>query len=144
MTDTVPKKKRSEIMSRIRSTNTIFEYNFRKELWRRGFRYRKNIKSMVGKPDIFFPRKKIVVFLDSCFWHGCKLHCRMPKSNVEYWREKIERNKKRDSEVTSYYKNNDFTILRFWEHEVRENMGKIMNKVESAIKRIEASEAGFP
>jgi len=63
---------------------------------------------------------------------------------VEYWREKIERNKKRDSEVTNYYKNNDFTILRFWEHEVRENMGKIMNKVESAIKRIEASEAGFP
>lgn len=134
MADTVSKKKRSEIMSKIRSAETGIEDKFRKGLWKKGLRYRKNVKNMIGKPDIYFSRKKVVVFLDSCFWHGCKFHCRMPKSNVEYWTKKIERNKKRDKEVTSYYKKNDFVIFRFWEHEIKENYDYILNEVESLIK----------
>lgn len=88
MTDTVTKEKRSEIMSLIRGSDTSFEERFRKRLWKEGLRYRKNVKNMEGKPDIYFPRKKLVVFLDSCFWHGCKEHCRMPSSNIEYWEKK--------------------------------------------------------
>ncbi len=120
-------------MSKIRSTETGIEDKFRKGLWKRGLRYRKNVKNMIGKPDIYFSRKKVVVFLDSCFWHGCKLHFRMPKSNIEYWEEKIKRNKKRDAKVTKYYKDNGFAILRFWEHEIKEDLDKAINKVESII-----------
>jgi len=134
MTDTVPKEKRSEIMSRIKGSDTSFEDSFRKALWKRGLRYRKNVKGMTGKPDLCFPRDKIVVFLDSCFWHGCKYHCRTPKSNVEYWEGKIERNKKRDKEVTKFYKNNSYKIMRFWEHEVKENFDEILDKIEKAVK----------
>lgn len=144
MADTVSKKKRSEIMSKIKSTETAIEDKFRKGLWRRGFRYRKNVKNMIGKPDIYFSRKKIVIFLDSCFWHGCKLHCRMPKSNIEYWEGKIKRNKKRDAEVTKYYKNNNFAVLRFWEHETKKDLDKAINKVEFIINKFEANGSQRP
>lgn len=131
MTDIVSKEKRSEIMSRIRSYNTSFEDRFRKELWNRGLRYRKNVKKMMGKPDIYSDRHKLVIFLDSCFWHGCKQHCRMPSSNVDYWKKKIERNKERDKEVTKYYRDNGFKIIRIWEHEMKHDYNKAVNTVLS-------------
>jgi len=135
MTDTVSKEKRSEIMSRIRGSDTSFEERFRKSLWGAGLRYRKNVKKLVGKPDIYFASKKLVVFLDSCFWHGCKDHCRMPSSNVEYWEKKISRNKKRDKEVTKYYKDNGFKIIRIWEHELKANFKKKIEEVVSEFNR---------
>ena len=134
MTDVVSKEKRSEIMSKIKSGDTTLEDKFRKAIWKKGLRYRKNVKNFLGKPDIFFPRKRLVVFLDSCFWHGCEKHCRMPSSNIEYWKRKIERNKKRDIEVTRHYKNNEFKILRLWEHEIKENIEEAINKVEAEVK----------
>lgn len=135
MTDTVSKEKRSEIMSRIRGSDTSFEERFRKNLWKEGLRYRKNVKKLVGKPDLYFSRKKLVVFLDSCFWHGCREHCRMPCSNVEYWEKKIDRNKKRDKEVTKYYKRNGFTIIRIWEHELKNDFDEITKKVVSEVNK---------
>lgn len=134
MTDTVSSKKRSEIMRRIKSSNTSFEEKFRKSLWAKGLRYRKNVKGMVGKPDLYFASKKLVVFLDSCFWHGCKKHCRMPNSNVEYWEKKIDRNKKRDRDVTKYYKKNGFKIIRIWEHDLKHNFFETVNNIVTAIK----------
>ena len=134
MTDSVSKEKRSEIMSQIKGSDTSFEDSFRKKTWHRGLRYRKNVQNMKGKPDIYFPRKKLVVFLDSCFWHGCKHHCRMPKSNIEYWENKIKRNKKRDREVSRYYKNNDYRIARFWEHEIMDNCDRAIDKLESLVR----------
>lgn len=136
MTDIVSKEKRSEIMSKIKSGDTALEDKFRKAIWKRGLRYRKNVKNMPGKPDIYLPAKKIVVFLDSCFWHGCEQHCRMPNSNIEYWQRKIEKNRKRDAEITKQYKNNGFKILRLWEHEIRKNIEKVIKKVESEAKKL--------
>ena len=95
--DTVSKKKRSEIMSKIRSKNTKPEIKVRKYLFSKGYRYKLHDKSLPGKPDIVLRKKRIAVEVRGCFWHGH--HCKMggnPKSNKKFWREKIERNKMRD------------------------------------------------
>jgi DNA mismatch endonuclease (patch repair protein) len=116
--DKVSSKTRSDIMSAIKSTDSKIEISFRKELWRKGFRYSKNSSKYMGKPDIVLKKYKTVIFLDSCFWHGCKDHCRLPKTKKEYWIGKIDRNKKRDVKVTQYYKDLDWQVIRIWEHDI--------------------------
>src|SRR5579862_7773492 len=115
MSDIVSKKKRSEIMSRIRSADSKIEILFRKALWKKGVRYRKNSSKHFGKPDIVIEKYKTVIFVDSCFWHGCKKHCRIPKTNHDYWVNKINNNKKRDKLVNAYYKRKKWKIERVWE-----------------------------
>src|SRR5205823_2070513 len=112
MTDTVSRKKRSEIMSKIKSSNSIMEELFCKELKKMGYKFKRNLKTLPGKPDIVFKKKKLVIFLDSCFWHGCKKHCRMPSSKRNYWIMKISRNIKRDKEVNKIYKKNAWKVVR--------------------------------
>jgi len=121
MTDIVSKKKRSEIMSKIKSKDSKIEQEFRKNLWRHGFRYSKNSKNYFGKPDIVLKKHKAVIFIDSCFWHGCKKHCRLPNTNKKYWKRKIERNKERDKEVNRFYKKEGWEIFRVWEHNINLN-----------------------
>lgn len=134
MTDTVSKNKRSKIMSAVRSKETRIEIAFRKELWRKGFRYRKNLEKYFGKPDIVLKRFKTVIFIDSCFWHGCKKHLRMPSVNKEYWKEKIERNKERDKEVSRYYRKKGWKILRIWEHEIKKDSEEATDKTVKFLK----------
>lgn len=117
--DTVQKQKRSEIMSKIKNKDSKIEILFRKKLWKLGFRYRKNSGKYFGKPDIVFKKHKTVIFIDSCFWHGCKKHCRMPSSNKKYWKNKIGRNKNRDQQVNKYYKQKGWKIIRIWEHDIK-------------------------
>src|ERR1035437_766648 len=114
--DTVSKTARSGIMSRVKSQETKLEKSFRKLLWNSGVRYRKNNTKFFGKPDILIKKTNTVIFIDSCFWHGCSKHLRMPSSNKEYWEAKILRNKERDRLVNSYYKSKDWKLLRVWEH----------------------------
>jgi len=120
MADTVSKKKRSEIMSAVRSKDTKMEIAFRKAIWRKGFRYSKNSSKYFGKPDIVLKKYKTAIFLDSCFWHGCKKHYRIPTARKKYWTEKIKRNKQRDKEVNRYYRKNGWKIIRVWEHEIKD------------------------
>ncbi|MDP3899759.1 MAG: very short patch repair endonuclease [bacterium] len=117
--DVFSKKKRSEIMSKIKSKDTKIEILFRKVLWKNGFRYRKNSSKYFGKPDLVLPKYKTVIFIDSCFWHNCPKHGYLPKSNLKYWRKKIERNKERDKEVNRHYKKSGWKIFRIWEHNVK-------------------------
>ncbi len=131
--DTISKQKRSEIMSRIKSKDSGIETLFRKELWRIGFRYRKNSRKYFGKPDVVLKKYKSVIFIDSCFWHGCKEHCRMPKSNVDYWKPKIERNKRRDRKVNNYYRKEGWKLLRFWEHELAADLNRCTLKVKQGL-----------
>ena len=129
MTDKVSPKKRSQIMSKIKSKNTKLENKIISDLWKRGVRFKRNVASLTGKPDIAIKKYKIVIFIDSCFWHGCSQHCRMPSSNRTYWEKKIERNKERDREVTNFYKEKGWHILRIWEHELKndyENITRIV------------------
>ena len=78
--------------------------------------------------------KKLVIFIDSCFWHGCKRHFRVPKSNKLYWQLKIEKNKNRDKEVTKFYKKHGWIILRFWEHDLK-NANKIIEKIRTILSK---------
>lgn len=80
--------------------------------WRRHYK-------VAGKPDFTFPRERIVVFIDGCFWHGCPKHCRMPASNVPYWEKKIKGNVRRDKRIRKSLKEQGWIVYRFWEHELK-------------------------
>ncbi len=132
--DVFSKKKRSEIMSKIRSKDTKIEIIFRKALWNEGFRYRKNSVGYFGKPDMVLKKYKTVIFTDSCFWHNCPYHGYLPKSNLRYWRKKINRNKERDKEVDRHYKKIGWKVLRVWEHEIKKDPEKAVGKVVRFLK----------
>jgi DNA mismatch endonuclease (patch repair protein) len=121
-------------MKAVKSKRTKLEDKVSKELWRRGYRFRRNEKSLYGKPDISIKKYQVAIFIDSCFWHGCELHARTPKSNVDYWLKKIQRNIERDVEVTKYYRNNGWHIFRIWEHQLNDNFGYT---IELLVKQIE-------
>jgi len=129
MADTVSKKKRSEIMSAVRSKDSKIEVDFRKAIWKAGFRYRKNPTKYFGKPDIVLPKHKTVIFIDSCFWHGCKKHCRIPSARKKYWVSKIARNAARDKEVSRYYKKQGWKTFRIWEHDLPKKTQEIIRKI---------------
>ncbi len=105
-------------MSAIRSKDTKIEISFRKMLWKNGFRYRKNSPNYFGKPDVVLKKYKTVIFLDSCFWHGCNKHFSPPASRKNYWVPKIKRNKERDKEVNRHYKKLGWKVFRIWEHDL--------------------------
>lgn len=111
------------------------EIQVRSALWRAGLRFRKNVAWLPGKPDIVFTKSKTVVFLDSCFWHGCPAHLRRPKSNQEYWQQKIARNQRRDVIVNCFYEENGWTIIRFWEHDLKEDFDSCVNRIILAARK---------
>ena len=135
MTDTVSKKRRSEIMRAVRSKDSKIEVDFRKAIWKAGFRYRKNQTKYFGKPDLVLKKYKTVIFIDSCFWHGCKKHCRLPTTKKKYWIEKIRRNRERDKKVNRYYKKIRWKVARIWEHSIKQNLS---NSVERTIIKLNA------
>lgn len=124
-------------MSKIRNKDSKIEIIVRKKLWSEGFRYRKNSTKYFGKPDIVLPKYKTVIFIDSCFWHSCSKHFAMPATRKEFWRKKIERNRKRDKVVNSHYKKNGWEIIRIWEHDLSEP--KLLRKIRSIIKKSDNS-----
>lgn len=133
MPDTVSKKKRSEIMRRVKGKNTKPELAVRSALHRRGLRYRLSYP-LPGKPDIVFVKARVVVFIDSCFWHGCPHHLRMPNSNQEYWEAKIGRNIQRDAEINAEYARSEWKQLRLWEHALKENFDLCVDQIEGAVR----------
>lgn len=122
-------------MSLIRSKETKIELEFRKILWKHGFRYRKNVRKYFGIPDIVMKKYKAVIFIDSCFWHGCKKHGTWPKTRKAFWKKKIERNMERDREVSKHYRKICWRIVRIWEHEIKKDLGKAFAKVEKFLKK---------
>lgn len=120
--DTVTKEKRSEIMSKIRSKNTKIEVKFRKLLWNNGYRNYRVKNKIKGKPDMYFPAKKIAVFIDGCFWHKCPKCYVEPKSNRKYWVPKIERNVTRDKKINKELKKQKIKVFRIWEHYIRKDL----------------------
>lgn len=123
-------------MKQIKNKNSKIEITLRKELWKRGLRYRKNVTSIIGKPDIVFIKKKIAVFCDSEFWHGYDWEHRKNdfKSHQEFWIPKIERNIERDKEVTEALKLEGWTVLRFWGNEIKKETEKCADIIEKAVK----------
>jgi DNA mismatch endonuclease (patch repair protein) len=135
MVDVLTKEQRSYNMSRIRGTGTGPEMLLRKLLFSkrlRGYRVRSKV---FGKPDIVFPKYGIAVFVDGCFWHRCPVCYTKPETNMEFWEGKIEGNMKRDKMVNERLAREGYEIIRFWEHEIKNNLNacylKIYNKLKS-------------
>lgn len=129
---TKTKEQISYNMSRVKNKNSKIEMLLRKELWNRGLRYQKNVKTIMGKPDIVFKGKKIAVFCDSEFWHGYDWDNRKNdiKSNRDFWIAKIERNMQRDVEVTEYLENSGWLVLRFWGNDIKKYTKKCADSIQ--------------
>ncbi|MCX5783136.1 MAG: very short patch repair endonuclease [Elusimicrobia bacterium] len=106
-------------MRSVKNKDSKIEVLFRKALWRAGFRYRKNVQQYLGKPDIVLKKYKTVIFIDSCFWHYCSKHCRVPALHKTYWLAKLKKNKMRDAKINSAYKRDGWQVIRIWEHELK-------------------------
>jgi len=128
---------RSQLMSKIKSVNTKPELLLRKALWKEGYRYRLNVSKLPGKPDIVFNKMKLVVFIDGEFWHGYMWHEKREKikSNHDYWIKKIEGNIKRDKKNTETILSMGYTVIRFWEHEIKNDLIGCVAKVKKHITR---------
>lgn len=123
-------------MQRVRNKDSEIEIALRYELWHRGIRYRKNVKSVFGKPDIAFIGLKIAVFCDSEFWHGYDWENKKKdiKSHREFWIPKIERNIQRDREVNEKLKADGWTVIRFWGKEIKNNLQGCVDTIEREYK----------
>lgn len=126
-------------MRQVKNKDSKIEILLRKELWKRGLRYRKNTNKVFGHPDIAFIGKKIAIFCDSEFWHGFNWEEKKKeiKSNQEFWIKKIERNIQRDVEVNSQLKEDGWTVLRFWGNDIKKNTVKCADIIEKAVKESE-------
>lgn len=123
-------------MRRVKNKDSKIELLLRRELWNRKMRYRKNVTSVFGKPDIAFIGRKIAVFVDSEFWHGYDWETKKHeiKSNRDFWIRKIERNMERDREVNRYLRAEGWTVLRFWGNEIKRDVTACADQVEAAYK----------
>lgn len=135
------KEKRSAVMSRIRSKNTGPEMILRKALFARGFRYRLNVRKLPGTPDIVLPRYRTVIFVHGCFWHGhegCK-HASTPKTNTEFWVEKIAKNRARDKIHVEQLVAQGWNVLTVWEcdirHHFKHDLPRLIDAIEAGILR---------
>lgn len=134
--DRLTPEQRHKNMQAVKNKDSEIERLLRKELWKRGLRYRKNVKTVFGHPDIAFIGKKIVVFCDSEFFHGYDWEHRKNdiKTRREFWIPKIERNIKRDVEVNNTLEAEGWTVLRFWGKEIKSDVCSCADQVESIWK----------
>ena len=129
-------EQRHKNMQAIKNKDSEIEILLRKELWKRGIRYRKNVKDILGHPDLAFKGKKIAVFCDSEFWHGYDWEHNKEsiKTRREFWIPKIERNMKRDIEVTENLEADGWIVLRFWGKEIKNNVSDCADKIGKAMR----------
>jgi DNA mismatch endonuclease (patch repair protein) len=135
--DDLSKEDRRKNMQHIRSKNTVPELLVINELKKRKIYFAKHVNRIFGKPDIVFRRKKLIVFIDSDFWHFNPKKFIMPMTNIEYWKEKIKRNIQRDKLVNKILKKNGWQVIRFWESDIKRDTEKVVNKVEKYLNKIE-------
>lgn len=135
--DNLTPAQRKKNMRNIKSQDTDIELLLRKELWRQGYRYRKNYKKLPGKPDIVLTKYKIAIFCDGEFFHGKdweKLRPRLVKSNnSEYWISKISRNIERDDEINKMLLYRGWTVIRFWGDEIKKDVKGCVKVIEETM-----------
>ena len=131
--DNLTKEQRRKNMQNIRSKGTLPERTVMRELRRMNIYFAKHVDSITGKPDIVFKKKKVAVFVDSDFWHGHPDRYIKPKTNIIYWRAKIERNKQRDKKVSCILKNNGWKVIRLWEKDIKRDLRKSLNRILGAL-----------
>ena len=126
-------EKRSKTMSAIKGkSNKSTEISLQMALVRREISgWSRNERSLPGKPDFYFDKKKLAIFVDGCFWHGCPICGHIPKTRSDFWRAKIQRNQERDDKVRKELEASGIQVLRFWEHELKNkvSLNKIVNDI---------------
>ena len=133
LADKYDRAKRSQIMSAIRGKDTKPELMIRQALYARGFRYRLHVKDLPGRPDIVMRKRRAVIFVHGCFWHGHDCHLfRLPESRVAFWKAKFDRNQERDHEVRAALRERDWRMLVIWECSLR---GRGRLAVDDVIQR---------
>jgi DNA mismatch endonuclease (patch repair protein) len=132
--DVLTPEQRSQCMSQVRGKNTRLEVDFRKKLWAMGLRYRLGYR-LLGKPDLVFVSAKVAVFVDGCFWHGCPIHGQQPKTNSAFWKQKLDRNKLRDQRVSEELAGLGWAVVRFWEHELKQEVYRCVSELSETIKK---------
>src|SRR5690606_2334360 len=142
--DQLTAEARSERMARVRSKDTEPELRFRKAIWRAGYRFRTCDARLPGKPDLTFARHRLAVFIDGDFWHGHQWRTRRllqlddqftAAANGDYWRQKIRRNVERDFRHTAALVADGWSVLRFWESDIRRDLQRCVNMTLAALKK---------
>ena len=131
-------------MQKVKNKDSEIEIMLRRGLWQRNLRYRKNVKSIYGHPDIAFIKKKIAIFVDSEFWHGYDFEHRKNdfKTHQDFWISKIERNMERDREVNEHLQSEGWIVLRFWGKEIKNNLDRCVEIIAETVKNSSSLECG--
>lgn len=133
MADVLTKSKRSQVMAAIRSTgNRATELKLAALFREYGITGWRRRQMVFGKPDFIFRQQKIAVFVDGCFWHGCRWHCRRPKARTDFWHPKIAKNQVRDQNVNQMLKSQGWHVIRIWEHALREPE-RILTRLQATL-----------
>ncbi|VBT67598.1 DNA mismatch endonuclease Vsr [Burkholderia pseudomallei] len=135
MVDNMTAEQRRMTMSRIRSRDTKVELTVRKELHRRGYRFRVNAAWLAGKPDIVFTKIRLAIFIDGDFWHGWQFE-RWADKLAPYWHEKISGNIARDRRRRALLRREGWTVMRLWEHDVRKNFERCIRRIEAKLDQL--------
>jgi DNA mismatch endonuclease (patch repair protein) len=135
MADIISPQARSALMAKVRSAgNKSTEKRVEAALRKAGVKgWKKHPKNIAGRPDFYFSKAKLVVFVDGCFWHSCPRCGRLPASNVSYWITKIDSNRRRDNRIQRQLRRRGFHVIRVWEHEVRRVSW--LHRVERMLER---------
>lgn len=133
MADVFSKRKRSQVMAAIRSAgNKETEIVLAQILHEHGITGWRRHQELPGKPDFAFRKERLVLFVDGCFWHACPKHGRNPDSNRDYWRAKLARNKTRDRLVSQVLRQEQWKVLRIWEHDLQ-NGRRVASRIRKAL-----------
>ncbi len=133
MVDVMTPEQRSRCMSRVKSANTTTEIRLRKALWAAGLRYRLRYK-LPWKPDLVFVSARLVVFVDGCFWHGCPVHAKKPKTNERFWDTKLRENVERDQRANGQLRRMGWNVLRLWQHDIENDLDGTVRRVRDSIE----------
>jgi DNA mismatch endonuclease (patch repair protein) len=134
MSDVFTKEKRSEVMSRIKGKgNKDTELAMIKILQKHHLAGWRRNQVVIGKPDFIFPKQRVALFVDGCFWHGCPKHSNIPQNNREFWEKKLMGNMDRDKLVSRELRKVGWKVVRVWEHELS-NSDRVVKRILAALK----------
>lgn len=134
MPDNLTPEQRSYCMSRIKGKDTGLETRVRSELHKRGFRFRKHLKELPGKPDVVFTKAKVAVFIDGDFWHGYRFPTWEHKVS-DFWKTKISKNRERDAKNHRRLREMGWTVIRLWQHDLERDFEGSIGEIVSALKK---------